>query len=46
MSPLQKVEAWLAQVRRFWSAHLDALERYLDRVGQSTRAKRKTRGRK
>src|SRR5262245_59132494 len=23
--PLQEVDAWLAQFRRFWSAHLDAL---------------------
>ncbi len=29
--PFQEVEAWLAQFRRFWSAHLDALERHLDR---------------
>ena len=39
--PFQEVEAWLAQFRRFWSAHVDALERHLDRMGQSTR-KRKT----
>jgi DNA-binding transcriptional ArsR family regulator len=31
--PLQEVDAWLAPFRRFWSAHLDALERYLDRMG-------------
>jgi DNA-binding transcriptional ArsR family regulator len=24
--PLQEVDAWLAPFRRFWSAHLDALE--------------------
>ena len=30
--PLQEVDAWLAQFRRFWSAHVDALERYLDRM--------------
>jgi DNA-binding transcriptional ArsR family regulator len=30
--PLQQVDAWLAQFRRFWSAHVDALERYLDRM--------------
>jgi DNA-binding transcriptional ArsR family regulator len=35
--PLQEVDAWLAQFRRFWSAHLDALERHLDRMDQSTR---------
>jgi DNA-binding transcriptional ArsR family regulator len=34
--PLQVVDAWLAQFRRFWSAHVDALERHLDRVDQST----------
>ena len=30
--PLQEVDAWLAPFRRFWSAHVDALERYLDRM--------------
>jgi len=30
--PFQEVDAWLAQFRRFWSAHVDALERHLDRV--------------
>jgi DNA-binding transcriptional ArsR family regulator len=29
---LQEVDAWMAQFRRFWSAHLDALERHLDRM--------------
>jgi len=33
--PLQKVDAWLAQFRRFWSAHVDALERHLDRMDQT-----------
>src|ERR1700730_12992416 len=46
--PLQEVDAWLAPFRRFWSAHVDALERHLDRMGhikeaQSTPTKRKTR---
>jgi hypothetical protein len=27
----QELKAWLALLRRFWSAHLDALERRLDR---------------
>ena len=43
--PLQEIDAWLAPFRRFWSAHLDALERHLDRMdhmGQSTPRKRKT----
>ena len=40
---LQGVDAWLAQFRRFWSAHVDALERHLDRLDQPARTKRKTR---
>jgi DNA-binding transcriptional ArsR family regulator len=32
--PFQQLDAWLAQFRRFWSAHVDALERYLDRMNQ------------
>ena len=38
---LQEVDAWLAQFRRFWSAHVDALERHLDRMEQATTTKRK-----
>lgn len=30
--PLQELDLWLAQFRRFWSAHVDALERHLDRI--------------
>jgi len=44
--PLQEVDAWLAPFRRFWSAHVDALERHLDRMdrmSQSTPTKKKTR---
>jgi DNA-binding transcriptional ArsR family regulator len=49
--PLQEVDAWLAQFRRFWSAHVDELERYLDRmeeptVKRATPTKRKTRKRR
>ena len=40
-APLEEVDAWLAPFRRFWSAHIDALERHLDRMEQSTRTKRK-----
>jgi len=43
--PLQEVDAWLAPFRRFWSAHVDALERHLDRVDRPTRTTRKTRKR-
>jgi DNA-binding transcriptional ArsR family regulator len=44
--PFQEFDAWLAQFRRFWSAHVDALERYLDRMnrqedGSSTPTKKK-----
>ena len=49
--PLQEIDAWLAPFRRFWSAHIDALERHLDRLEQSTQTKstptkKKTRRRK
>src|SRR5215471_16377074 len=35
----QELDTWLAQFRRFWSAHLDALERHLDRMEQATQTK-------
>ena len=38
---LQEIDEWLAQFRRFWSAHVDALERHLDRMDRSTRSKRR-----
>jgi DNA-binding transcriptional ArsR family regulator len=44
--PLQEVDVWLAQFRRFWSAHVDALERHLDRMDHSTPGKKKTRRRR
>ena len=34
--PLQQLDAWLAQFRRFWSAHVDALERHLDRMNHDS----------
>jgi DNA-binding transcriptional ArsR family regulator len=49
--PLQEVDMWLAQFRRFWSAYVDALERHLDRMDHdrmdsdqtpSTKRKKKT----
>ncbi len=30
--PLMEVDAWLEQFRRYWSGHVDALERHLDRL--------------
>jgi DNA-binding transcriptional ArsR family regulator len=49
--PLREVDAWLAPFRRFWSAHVDALERHLDRMEQSaatrsTPTKKQTTGRR
>ena len=44
--PLQEVDAWLAPFRRLWSAHVDTLERHLDRMDQSARTKRKARRRR
>jgi len=41
--PFQEMDAWLSQFRRFWSDHLDALERHLDRMEQSTATRKKTR---
>jgi|SRR6478672_7260695 DNA-binding transcriptional ArsR family regulator len=40
--PFAEVEAWLAQFRRFWSAHVDALERHLDRMHSPTPSQNKT----
>jgi len=42
---LQELDAWLAPFRRFWSTHVDALERHLDRMEESRATKRKTRKR-
>ncbi len=49
--PLQELDAWLAQFRRLWSAHVDALERHLDRMDrdrmdQPTLTRRKTKRRR
>ena len=41
--PLRELDAWLEQFRRFWSDHVDALERHLDRMDQSKTTKRKPR---
>ena len=41
--PFLEVDAWLAPFRRFWSAHLDALERHLDRMNPPTALKQKPR---
>jgi len=36
--PFEELDAWLDQFRRFWSAHVDALERHLDRMDHMDRA--------
>jgi DNA-binding transcriptional ArsR family regulator len=43
--PLREVDAWLEQFRRFWSAHVDALERYLDRIHEPKPKKKQNRTR-
>jgi DNA-binding transcriptional ArsR family regulator len=43
--PLMEIDAWLSQFRAFWSAHVDALERHLDRMDQPARSMKKTRRR-
>jgi DNA-binding transcriptional ArsR family regulator len=37
--PFMEVDSWLAPFRRFWSAHVDALERHLDRMERKTSSK-------
>ena len=43
---LREVDAWLDQFRRFWSAHVDALERHLDHMDRPASTRRKTTKRK
>ena len=33
--PLMEVDAWLAPFRRFWTTHVNALERHLDRMAET-----------
>ena len=41
--PLQEVDAWLTPFRQFWSTHVDALERHLDRIDPPIETKKKAR---
>jgi DNA-binding transcriptional ArsR family regulator len=41
--PLMEVDTWLAQFRRLWSSHVDALEQHLDRVEQQVPGETKIR---
>jgi DNA-binding transcriptional ArsR family regulator len=38
---LHEVEAWLAPFRRFWSRHVDALEKHLERMERASSLKGK-----
>jgi DNA-binding transcriptional ArsR family regulator len=38
--PFQEFDEWLAQFRRFWSAHIDALERHLEKMDEPTPRKK------
>jgi DNA-binding transcriptional ArsR family regulator len=42
---LREIDEWLAPFRELWSAHGDALERYLDRMDSSPPKNRKKRKR-
>ena len=37
--PLMELDEWLAPFRRFWSRHVDALEKHLDRMAKAPSAK-------
>lgn len=39
--PLKEVDGWLEPFRQFWEAHVDALERHLDRMERTERMKGK-----
>jgi len=39
--PLKEVDDWLAPFRALWTAHVDALERHLDRMDQPTKKGKK-----
>lgn len=43
-APLKEAAGWIEEYRRFWSVHVDALERHLDRIGRArqTKSKRKS----
>jgi DNA-binding transcriptional ArsR family regulator len=41
--PLKELDDWLAPFRRYWTKHVDALERHLDRMEKTTPAKTRKR---
>src|SRR6476659_8883891 len=38
LEPLKELDDWLGPFRRFWSQHVDALERHLDQLDEKTPA--------
>ena len=40
--PLMEVDAWLEPFRRFWTPHIDALERHLDRMEKKPKKGKKS----
>ena len=44
-APFRELDAWLEPYRRFWTRHLDALERYLDDKEKDDETKRLPAGR-
>jgi DNA-binding transcriptional ArsR family regulator len=44
--PLMALDAWLIPFRRFWSKHVDALERHLDKLDQTPGRKPAKKGQK
>jgi DNA-binding transcriptional ArsR family regulator len=44
--PLMELAAWLVPFRRFWAAHVDALEKHLDRMGKDAIGAKGKKGRK
>ena len=41
--PLMELDAWLVPFRRYWSRHVDALERHLQKMGPPTSKGKKKR---
>ena len=39
--PLMEVDAWLVPFRQLWTAHVDKLERHLDRMAQTSKTTKK-----
>ena len=44
--PLMELAAWLVPFRRFWAAHVDALEKHLDRMAKAPSAAKGKKGKK